>query len=613
MYKDTIAVLLGTAVLLAAAPFAAAGDKQTDTGPAAARPKPIPVAHIRLSGAVLARPPDFSLFGADSMYMTLNDWLKRLAKARTDPQIRAVAIELDNPRMSWAQAQELADAVRRLDAVKPAYAHITSAGASQYVVASAARDLAIEPAGGIEVIGLAAELLFFRGTLDKLGIQPQFVQIGRFKGASEPFSRTRPSRELALELNKVLDGIYEQLCGQIARQRKLSRARVRAVIDNGPFDAHDAKKFRLVDRLSGRHDWLETVARRVAPGKDETVAWKRAYGKKPSVGLDLSNPFSLLTTLFKARDPGVREPTVAVIHAEGMIVSGSSGSGLFGLHVVGARTLAKTFDRVRKDGRVKGVIFRVDSPGGSALASELIYQAVRRCAAAKPVIVSVADQAASGGYYIAAGGTRIIADPGAIIGSIGVLSGKLSLQDFLADKLGITTYAATRGKNAGLVLSRPWTKEELAIVRKQARKTYDLFLARVRQGRGKVFARDADLQAVAEGRIFTAAQAKANGLIDEIGGLNEALIAVRRAAGIRKCHLISLPRPKTLMDLLSGEDEDSATPVRLEPDASQRLQLAVLKRLAERPLGFVYLLNLAEQMKTERVLAAAPWHLSIRR
>lgn len=613
MHKHTIAVLLGTAVLVAAAPFAAAGEKQTDTGPAGAGPKPVPVAHIRLGGAVLDRPPDFSLFGAHSGYMTLSDWLKRLAKARTDPEIRAVAIELDNPRMSWAQAQELADAVRRLDAVKPVHAHITSAGASQYVVASAARDLAIEPGGGIEIIGLAAELLFFRGTLDKLGIQPQFVQIGRFKGASEPFSRTRPSRELALELDKILDGIYEQLCGQIARQRKLSGARVRAVIDNGPFDADDAKKFGLVDRLAGRHEWLDTVARRAAPGKDETVAWKTAYGKKPSVGLDLSNPFSLLATLFKGRGgPEVREPTVAVIHAEGMIVSGSSGSGLFGLHVVGARTLVRTFDRVRKDGRIKGVIFRVDSPGGSALASELIYQAVRCCAAAKPVIVSVADQAASGGYYIAAGGTRIIADPGAIVGSIGVVSGKLSLQDFLADKLGITTYAMTRGKNAGLVLSRPWTKEELAIVRKQARKTYDLFVARVRQGRGKVFAKEADLQAVTQGRIFTAAQAKANGLIDEIGGMNEALIAVRRAAGVQKCHLISLPRLKTLMDLLSGEDEDAAA-VRLEPDASQRLRLAVLERLAERTQGFVYLLNLAEQMKTERVLAAAPWHLSIRR
>jgi len=571
----------------------------------------VKAAHIRLTGPVAERRPDFSLFGDLSRHATLSEWLQRLAKARKDPDIRAVALQIESPSMGWAQAQELADSIRRLAAVKPVYTHLTSGGIAKYLVASAATEVTMEPAGVLGIVGLAAEVMFFRGTLDKLGIQPQMIQIGQFKGAAEPLSRTGPSRELELEYNKILDGLYDELCSRIATHRNVTAGHIRATIDKGPFTAAKAQNYGLVDNLGAQSRWLEDIASRIAPGKAKAVAWQRDYGKGISPRLDLSNPFALMSALFKGRAaPKIRKPTVAIVYAEGMIVQGQGEQGLFGQQLAGAKTLVKTFDRLADDDRVKAVILRVNSPGGSALACELIYQSIRRCAAKKPVIVSVADLAASGGYYIAVAGTKIIADPAAIVGSIGVVSGKLALRDFLANKLGITTYAITRGRNAGLYLLRPWTAREKEIIRKQAQRVYDRFVARVKQGRGNKIA---NISAVAQGRVFTARQALENKMIDQIGGLNEALAAARAAAGIKKYHLISLPRPRTLMDLLtSDEDVHWAPPQSLELVMLRRL-VGQQQRLAGIGAGAVYLLNLADQMDQERVLAAVPWHLSVRR
>jgi len=581
------------------------------TPEAAAKEAAERIAHIRLSGQVMSSPPDFSLLLGPSTAMTLRDWLQRLAKARNDDRVCAVALEVDGVGMGWGQAQELADALKRLNAVKPVYAHITSGGALSYLVGSAARELTMEPAGNLSITGLSAELTFYKGTLDWLGIRPQMMQIGRYKGAAEPFTRTGPSEELKGEHNRLLDDLYAQLCGQIARQRRLTVPHVEQAIDNGPHDGRGAMKYKLVDRLVGKGDWGDHVRQKVAGRKKKPVEWAANYAKKAVKQLDFSNPFAVFSMLMGGRPKTeIREPTIAIIHADGMIFSGSSGASLFGTRIVGARTMMKCFDQVARDDRIKAVILRIDSPGGSALGSELIYQAARKCAKKKPVIASISGLGASGGYYIALGAQKIIADPAAITGSIGVAGGKFATTG-LMNKLGITTHAITRGRNAGMRLSRPWDDREQAVIRKLIQRVYNTFTSRVAESRGK---RVKDVAAVAQGRIFTARQAVGNGLIDEIGGIREALLAAQAAAKIKSSYLLTLPKPKTLADMLYGGGSSSALPA-LAGEGQLLRQLGasspLLPLAAHKRAGIGYLICLGRLMESETVLTALPYHVSI--
>jgi len=512
------------------------------------------IAHIRLAGTVLDSPPDFSLFRDPSRETTLRDWLARLAKARNDLRIAGVAIDIDSPRMSWAQAQELADAVRRLGEKKPVYTYVTSPTPAEYLVASAGGHVSMEPTGTLYVTGLAVELLFFRGALDWLGIEPQIIRIGRFKGAGEPLSRSEPSEEILQTYNSLLDDLYDQLCWQIARQRSLKIAAVKAAIDSGPLTAEQAGQCDFVDQLVSKIDWPDYVGRKVSPN-GRAFVWRKDYGRKSPRSIDPSNPFAVLGLLLAgARRQEIREPTVAIVHADGMIVPGRGGVGLFGQRFVGARTLAENFEKLSSDKRVKAVVFRVNSPGGSALGSEIIYQAIRKCAELKPVVVSIAQVGGSGGYYVAVGGKTILADPAGIVGSIGVISGKLAISGLL-EKIRIGRWELTRGRNAGLDLSRPWNEREQAVIRRHAERTYKTFVQRVARSRGE---RIKNIEVVSDGRVFTARQAVRNGLVDRLGGLRE-------------------------------------------------------RRLSRRSRGMAYMMNLAELLDRETVLTAMPYAVTIGR
>jgi len=575
--------------------------KAPTTGKAKASENRKRIGHVRLSGAVVNAPAGLSLFSFSESSTTLRDWMHRLAAIRKNERISAVALEVGSVSLTWAHAQELSEAIARLNEVKPVHAHLTSTGTAAYLVASAAKTVSIEPAGMISIAGLAAELTFFRGMLDWLGIEPQFIQIGRYKGASEPFSRTEPSKELLGEYNKILDDLYDQLVAQIARQRKQKPAAVREAIDQGPFTAAAADRLKLVDKLESRFDWQ---ARLTASLGDKTApaVWIADFGKKKAKALDLSNPFALMSLLLRGSGKKkVTDPTIAIVHADGAIMSGKSRQGFFGLNIVGSKTLVECFDEIAEDDRIKAVVFRINSPGGSALASELILQAVRRCAKKKPVITSIAQVGASGGYYIALGGSKILGDACGLTGSIGVISGKLPLSGPMG-KIGISTHAITRGKNAGLMLSRPWTDREKDVMRKMAREIYSLFTKRVKESRGK---RIPDIEKVAQGRIFTARQAKAAGLIDEIGGLREAVMLAKDQAKLTDCHFITLPTPPSLMDMLGGGMGIRA----MLTDRAREY----LSRLTKDSAGVSYVLTLTELLQQERVLTAMPHHVTIRK
>ena len=288
-------------------------------------PKPN-IAHVAMTGRVLSSPPEFSLLGGQGQGTTLREWLQRLARIRNDEEIDAVALEMDSPAMSWAQAQELADAVRRLNEKKPVYAHIISGSAMQYIVASAARELTMDPAGELAITGLAAEMTFFRGTLNYVGIEPQLFQIGRYKGAAEPMTRTGPSREFKGEYDKIFDDLYNQLCGQIARQRGLTIPHVRYAVDNGPFSAKSAREYKLVNGLIERCDWEQHVVNAVIAKRDTKAMWFGNFGAKKQKKVDFGNPFALLGAIMgKQTDTSTKGPTVAIIHADGTIIDGRSG------------------------------------------------------------------------------------------------------------------------------------------------------------------------------------------------------------------------------------------------------------------------------------------------
>ncbi|HUS46569.1 MAG TPA: signal peptide peptidase SppA [Phycisphaerae bacterium] len=567
------------------------------------------VAHIRMSGQVLESAPEMVLFG-EGTYMTLQDWLKRLAAARTDDKIAAVALEIASPQVSWAQSQELADAVRRLNEVKPVYTYLASGGPREHLIAAAGRELTLCPTGQLTIVGVGMELLFLRGTLDKLGITPQMIQIGPYKGAAEPLQRTEPSEPLKEQYNWLLDDLYSQLVGQLAESRKLTKAQARAAIDEGLIPAARAKQLKLVDRLMDGQDWEAHVRAAAAP-RGKECKWVKSYAKKKDDSFDLSNPFALLGAILKGK-PAERivEPTIAIINASGMIVTGRGGESLFGTRMIGSRTMARCFRKVTDDNRIKAVVFRIDSPGGSAHASEEIYQAVRRCAAAKPVIVSMGSMGASGGYYIACGASEICADEASIVGSIGVMSGKLALSGLL-EKIGVSRYEMTRGKQAGLGMTRPWTEAEQAVVRASAQRVYDLFVNRVKAGRG---AKIAKLDKVTGGRVFTARQAKANGLIDSVGGFREAVAQAQKAAGVDKAHFVTYPKPRGLIDILKGDsDDEDASAARLMRAVVDPYEAAALRLLpANQKAGLGYLLNLAALLAQENVAAAMPCHLGIR-
>ena len=501
--------------------------------------------------------------------------------------------------MTWSQAQELADAIKRLGATKPVHAYLRDGQTMSYLVASAANKVTMDPAVTVMLVGLSSEVVFVKGTLDRVGVEPQIVQVGKYKGAIDPLTTTQPSAELREQHERLLDDLYAQLCEQIAAQRKLDVDAVKKAIDQGPLTAPEAQQLSLVDSLQSAHEWQQQV--KDANG-GEACDWVENYAAPKEELPDLSNPFAAMKLLFAAPSKKVtHDPTIAIIHANGVIISGRSDQGLFGQTYAGARSLRDCFEQVAKDPHVKAVVFRIDSPGGSAEASENIYQAVRECAAVKPVVVSIGQLGASGGYYVAVAADTIIADPAAIVGSIGVFGGKLATSG-LMEKIGITTWQTSRGKNAGLFNSHPWSDSQAAAIRKITQHTYDLFCRRVAAGRaGKV----ANIDDVAQGRVFTGRQALENHLVDRVGGLRDAVAAAAEAANVTHFEVISLPQSPSLTDMLMGGQLQARLGAAAAPNGPEAFVATMLDPAS------AYLLDLTCLLDREPVLMAMPYWLNI--
>ena len=444
-----------------------------------------------------------------------------LRQVERRPKIAGVLLDLNGLGLGWADAQELRAWVTRLrHKKKQVYAYLRAASSHEYYAVSGADRVLLDPAGGIRLAGLSSGRIYFRGLFDKIGARPQFIRIAEYKSAPETFTRKGPTAP-ALRMQKaLLNDLFGQLVGDIARDRHLTTKRLTAIIDEGPFIPPLALSAGLVDELISP----DRVQRRVAAlshATPLTASKLQRRGNRWPVG-----------------------PKIAVVVIEGDIVQGkSSRLPLLGRKVVGDKTIVRALQTAQTDNRVKAIVLRINSPGGSAMASDSMWQAIRKVAKVKPVIVSMGNVAASGGYFAAAAGSKIYAMPATITGSIGIFAGKFDLSALLA-KIGITIHREARGKHAAMdSLTKPYTDDDKRFILSRLRYYYDRFVSAVSQGR-KMSKKAVD--DVARGHVWTGAQAKTHKLVDAYGGLTAAIEDAKRAAGLqdRPVGLMILPKAR---------------------------------------------------------------------
>jgi protease IV len=570
------------------------------------------VAHIRLAGGLDEAPVvDDPLFGGHSE--NFKSKIDRIKKAQNDKSVQALLIHIDGLEIGWAKVDELRAALAEFRKTgRKAYAFLEAGEAKDYLVASECDLVCLPEPGWLMLTGLRSEITFFKELLEKLGIKADFLQMGIYKFTAEPYTRSTMSPEARAQMKLVLDDFFDHsLVGSISRSRmragrkKLTNAHVAHLIDHGPFTARKALNAELIDQVGYAADFENTIKRDLQ-GKLKIV---RNYGQEKAKEVDLSNPFNLLKLLGPSKNNfRANKDRIALIYAAGTIVSGRGGSGLWGEDSVGSSTLIEAIRQADKDPKVKAIVLRVDSPGGSALASDLIWNELTRCK--KPVIASMSDVAASGGYYISMAARKIYAQPGTITGSIGVVGGKLALAG-LYDKVGVRTEVISRGANSGILsTTNPFSKTERKAMENLMGETYDQFLSKViacRAHAGKKFTRD-ELLKLAEGRIWTGRQALANGLVDALGSLDDAIAEAKVQGGLSRdadTDFLILPKGRTFLDnLLEGRQDTKAL----------AQSIARLAKAANLPELSSHLRNLGGlmQLRAEPVWLISPHGLQIR-
>jgi protease-4 len=534
------------------------------------------------------------LFGNDDQSLT--DLIEQLSKAKVDKRINGVLLEINLLGAGWGKAEELRGAIADFrTSGKPIYAYIEVGTNKEYYIATAAERVYVAPSGDLYINGFAADVMFFRGSLDKLGVYPDVFQIGKYKNAPDQFTRKEMTKEHHDVVDSILDDLFNRFVNTIAETRKKSPEDIRALIDNAPLSAKEALDAGLIDGTNYR-DEVENELKKRLGYKDEDelrVAKAEAYRQVTPESLGLN-----------------RGERIAVIYASGEIWPGKSGNSAMGGQSVGSDTMVKAIGDAAKDKSIKAIVIRVDSPGGVHYASDTIWHAVEVAKQKKPVVVSMGDLGASGGYYISCNANKIIAEPSTYTGSIGIFAGKPVMKG-LYDWLGITNQYVLRGKNAGMFReTEKFTPEERAKFESSIKsKYYDEFVPKVARGRG----RDPEyIDSIAQGRVWTGAQAKENGLIDDFGGLDKAIEVAKNLAGIpadKGVRRVILPHPRSFFEDIfgggAGEDETN-TRVNLQ---QQYAALAALPADARRAFQYAAMLD---RMKRGEIMAIMPFDLIIK-
>jgi len=505
------------------------------------------VVEVPLRGAIAEQRAMEAPFGPQPRI--LRELTASIRKAAEDEKVHALLLRLGQPMLGLAKLQELTDAIAEFRAAKKkVYCYLDACGNGDYLIASSSDRICAPPGGMVMLTGLGAQATFLKGLLDWAGIEADMLQFGKHKGAADPLTRDSMSEENRRVLNELLDDLYGQFVDAIAKGRHLSAKKVREAIDDGPYPAREARIFQLIDDVAYYDQFLDSIGQDL-DGKVEIVKDYYHLGRQ---GPDLSefNLFTFFAALKPKPDiPATPRPKVVILMASGMILWSRSAYSFS--EAITATEMHELFEKVRKDDTVKAVVLRVDSPGGSALVSDLIWREVERTKkAGKPVIASMSDVAGSGGYYIAMGCDKIVAQPATITGSIGVVGGKLVLRG-LYGKLGITRETFTRGKNAALFSDyTPFSEHERERVKALMQDIYNDFVHKAALGRGMDPEKMLEL---ATGRVWSARTAKELGLVDVLGGLKEAYELAVEKAGLKDSKDVQpviLPREKSVLEAL---------------------------------------------------------------
>lgn len=440
---------------------------------------------------------------------------RRFDALEARPGLKALVVKLGEARCGWAMGEEIRGRLFRLRAKGVrVVAYLEQVTTLNYYLATAADVIAMQPQGHFAVTGMSAEVLFYRGLFDKIGVEPQFLRHGKFKSFEEPYTRSSMSDAMRADMDSFLRSLWGNFLSEAARARGLPVDTLRAALESGEISLEHARRKRLIDTLAYADQLAELAGGKGASlDKDwAAVPAEHAWEVKPKIAL--------------------------VVVAGAMVLGESARSWLAGPDLAGSETVAARLRRARRDPAVKAVILRIDSPGGSAQAADIMWREVELLKkAGKPVVASVGRDAASGGYYLICGADRIVAAPNSVVGSIGVLWGKFVLKGLYA-KLGLNAEAVKTAPHADAnSLARPWDSTEVGILQKHMDQFYDDFIAKVAAGR-KMTAARAD--SLGQGRIYTGSQAAANGLVDRLGGLEDAVSEARKLAGIRPGRAIEL-------------------------------------------------------------------------
>jgi protease-4 len=516
------------------------------------------IAVFRLTGSV-GEQSEEELFSLSTSGVTLKDLVARMKKAADDESVKAVVVLVEGGSIGLAQTEEVRQAMKRLrKAGKDVYAHSDSLSMRDYTLLCGATRLSVVPTADLWLTGLAGEGVYLRGLLDLLGVKPDYLTCGAYKSAAETFMRRGPSPEAEKMENWLFDSIYDTSAQLIADGRGMKPEKVRELIDNGPYQANAAKQAGLVDAVEHRQDFEAMLKTKY--GKD--IVFDKKYGKKQQPKIDFSSPFAAFKILGEMMGQTKKKETgkdaVAIVYVDGPIVIGSGSASLFSGSTARAVAIRKALAEAARDDSIKAVVLRVDSPGGSAVASEIILDATRRVKAKKPFVVSMGNVAGSGGYYVACGADTIFADEATITGSIGVVSGKFAT-NAMWEKIGVTFKPYQRGKNAGMLSSdKTFTPEERKRMQAWMDEIYEVFKGHVVAIRGKRLQKPID--ELAGGRVYTGKQALELGLVDKLGTLRDAIDHVAAKAQLKDYDIRVVPEPKNALERLleeaSGEHED---------------------------------------------------------
>lgn len=489
---------------------------------------------LHLSGDVPEQPPvELSLpFLEQRTPVTVENVWSMLRRAAVDSRIRAVVFEPAGASVGWAKMQEIrADLAEFRKSGKPLVAYLKSPAMRDYYMASACAKIYMSPEDLLDLKGVAFETMYYKNTLDKLGVQVDVEHAGKYKDYGDMFTRTSMSPETREVMNSLAGDYYGDLVNTVAKSRGKDPAALRAIIDNGPFLSAQAKAYGLVDEL--RYEDQAFGELKVTKKTDE-----HEYANVPDSSAGI-----------KGGDK------IAFVVGEGTIMRGDPGlTGATGLE---SEDFDKMVSRVANDSSIKGVIVRIDSPGGEVTASDDMWRAMNELHRKKPVVISMSDDAASGGYYMVMSGDPIVAYPGTVTGSIGVVFGKPNLHG-LYDKVGVSKDYVSRGRFA--LIDSDYTSlsdAEKQKLREGVDADYEDFVRKVALSRKKPVAA---IREIAQGRVWLGDQAKANGLVDELGGLDRAVEMIKMKAGIpagNRITLLRYPPKRSLLDLLFSSNSDS--------------------------------------------------------